>query len=85
MKVYVVERHFRETLVKPFAATLLELFETREAGLKFCKQFIKNSKENSSKLGVHITITPEDGKDIVCNVHVASFEFLRGYWKEVRK
>ena len=71
--------------VKPFAATLLELFETREAGLEFCKKFIKNSKQNSAKDGINLVEATCEEKDLICNSHVANFEFVCGYWKEIRK
>lgn len=86
MKVYVVERHFRDRLVIPFAITLLELFENRETGLEFCKEFIENSKQNSKKDGINIVaVKTNTDKDLICNSRVANFEFLCGYWKEIKK
>lgn len=86
MRVYVVERHFRDRLVIPFAITLLELFENRETGLEFCKEFIENSKQNSKKDGINIVaVKTNTDEDLICNSHVGNFEFLKGYWKEIKK
>lgn len=86
MRVYVVERHFRDHLVSPFAVTLLELFENRETGLEFCKKFIENSKQNSKKDGINIvTVKTNTDKDLICNSRVGNFEYLCGYWKEIKK
>ena len=85
MKVYAVERYVRDGLLKPFTTTLLDIFETREAGLEFCKEFVKKSDMNSKKEGISLVETQKDGADLICNSHVGRFEFLRGYWKEIRK
>lgn len=86
MRVYVVEKHFRDRLVIPFTVTLLELFENRETGLEFCKKFIENSKQNSKKDGINIvTVKTNTDKDLICNSRVGNFEFLCGYWKEIKK